>query len=358
MADARSRKGQGQVRAEGLQLRKVLFAVALVLGVCIATSATLGCATAYAPVHDLVGDGYRESRLDSNTWRVAFAGNGATSRDTVEKYLLYRCAEITSGASFDYFIVVDTNTSVRTSHAPDIYQSMTMYDGAGNATTTGQYVPGASSRSHVARATIRAFNGAKPSGDPGAFDAAEVLTYLGPQIRGASSPAVEASPASGAKPGAERRVAVGEPKAPDRQVGKWATDQEAEATLTSLISEKKEATFPDTNFRGILVVACLHKNQAVWIEMPGDSWLRFGRPGAVVHFDGEAATWAEMTLYSSGTQMEFADPRKEIALFSEHDRMFVEVSLRLHDVQTVLQVLEFHLLGFSEAVKPVLAACR
>lgn len=131
----------------------------LALGVCLATSATIGCATAYAPVHDLVGDGYRESRLDASTWRVAFAGNGATPRDTVEKYLLYRCAEITSAAGFDYFLVVETNTSVHTSHAPDIYQSMTMYDGAGNATTSGHYIPGASSHAYVARATIRALTG-------------------------------------------------------------------------------------------------------------------------------------------------------------------------------------------------------
>jgi hypothetical protein len=193
----------------------VLVKLLLVLGVSLATSAALGCATAYAPVHDLVGDGYRDSRLDSNTWRVAFAGNGATSRDTVEKYLLYRCAEITNAAGFDYFLVIETNTSVHTSHAPDIYQSMTMYDGAGNATTTGQYIPGASSRSHVARATIRAFKGAKPPGDPGAFVASEVLTYLGREIGGAkhgdSEPArsspVEAPRAGPEKTGADSGAA-------------------------------------------------------------------------------------------------------------------------------------------------------
>jgi len=321
----------------------------LVLGVYVAT---LGCATAYAPVHDLVGDGYRDSRLDSNTWRVSFAGNSSTSRDTVEKYLLYRCAEITNAAGFDYFLVVETNTSVHTSHAPDLYQSTTRYDGAGNATTTGQYLPGASSRSHVARATIRAFKGAKPSGDLGAFDASELLAYLGQQVTGAPP---RGAPARGERPSVEPEVAVGERKASDRQIGKWEMHLAHDQTTTSLSSEEKQAVFPETGFVGDLNVTCLEGKLAVWIEVSG---LRFARPGAVIRFDSEPASWTEMTSHRKDELMAFADYRKGIMQFSLHDRMFAEVSLRTDDVHTVLHVLEFDLRGFSEAVKPVLAACR
>ena len=40
--------------------------------------------------------GFSEFRIDESHWRVTFKGNSLTSRETVEKYLLYRSAELTA----------------------------------------------------------------------------------------------------------------------------------------------------------------------------------------------------------------------------------------------------------------------
>jgi hypothetical protein len=52
--------------------------------------------------------GYSEVREDSITWEVTFAGNYQTPRQVVEQYALYRAAELTSAAGFDYFVVLRT----------------------------------------------------------------------------------------------------------------------------------------------------------------------------------------------------------------------------------------------------------
>jgi hypothetical protein len=70
----------------------------------ILTVSILGCATKYQPV-GLTG-GYSNIQIDANTYRVSFRGNGMTSRERVETYMLYRCAELTAEAGYDYFMIV------------------------------------------------------------------------------------------------------------------------------------------------------------------------------------------------------------------------------------------------------------
>jgi hypothetical protein len=61
--------------------------------------------------------GYSEQRIEDNRFRVAFAGNSVTARETVETYLLYRAAELTVQNGFDGFTMVhrdlDPNTEIR-----------------------------------------------------------------------------------------------------------------------------------------------------------------------------------------------------------------------------------------------------
>src|SRR3546814_10899027 len=45
---------------------------------------------------------------------VSFSGNSLTSRETVERYLLFRAAELTVQQGFDHFILVDRNTDRKT----------------------------------------------------------------------------------------------------------------------------------------------------------------------------------------------------------------------------------------------------
>lgn len=74
----------------------------------------LACATAtpYQPqiAGQRVSGGYSETRLGETRYRVRFAGNTLTSRNTVEDYLLYRAAELTAQSGYDWFRITDHTT--------------------------------------------------------------------------------------------------------------------------------------------------------------------------------------------------------------------------------------------------------
>ena len=78
----------------------------------LAALAILGaCATAtpYQAAQNSSG-GYTDQQIESNRWNISFAGNSLTDRKTVETYLLYRAAELTSQQGYSYFEVVQRET--------------------------------------------------------------------------------------------------------------------------------------------------------------------------------------------------------------------------------------------------------
>src|SRR3546814_19669289 len=66
--------------------------------------------TPYVPA--AVGEGYGHAvqQIESDRFRVSFAGNSLTDRRTVENYLLYRAAELTLAQGKDHFVVVSRET--------------------------------------------------------------------------------------------------------------------------------------------------------------------------------------------------------------------------------------------------------
>ncbi|CAB4051600.1 CC0125/CC1285 family lipoprotein [Paraburkholderia phenoliruptrix] len=74
-----------------------------------ATATLMGCVTSYKPFG--VAGGYKDRQIDDQTLHVEFSGNGYTSRDTVHKYFMYRCAELTQQHGFRYFMVIPTALS-------------------------------------------------------------------------------------------------------------------------------------------------------------------------------------------------------------------------------------------------------
>ena len=76
-----------------------------------ATLLTSACATesTYGPAvgRGFERSGYSDRQIEDNRFMVSFAGNSYTARDTVEKYLLYRAAELTVQRGYDYFIFTD-----------------------------------------------------------------------------------------------------------------------------------------------------------------------------------------------------------------------------------------------------------
>ncbi|WP_324827705.1 CC0125/CC1285 family lipoprotein [Qipengyuania zhejiangensis] len=91
-----------------ISLRKFTAAAALAVSVA-------GCAhpTPYQPQSASAGmsRGYSDERLAEGRYRVSFSGNYLTSRETVEAYLLYRAAELTVEQGYDWFSVIDRETS-------------------------------------------------------------------------------------------------------------------------------------------------------------------------------------------------------------------------------------------------------
>ncbi len=73
-----------------------------------------GCATetAYRPAtgQGFYRTGYTDRQIEPNRFLISFAGNSVTSRDTVERYLFFRAAELTLQQGYDYFLMADRNT--------------------------------------------------------------------------------------------------------------------------------------------------------------------------------------------------------------------------------------------------------
>ena len=152
--------------------------------------AACGAPTPYGGA-DNRGFGYSETRLEKNRYRVKFAGNSLTTRETVENYLLYRAAELTVQEGYDFFIIetraTDKDTYYRSTfddfpgygfyyHRFPYHRRYGGY--GGTVTTTTRPIS-----QYTAYADIVMFKGTKDDRNVKAFDASEVLRALGPRIR-------------------------------------------------------------------------------------------------------------------------------------------------------------------------------
>jgi hypothetical protein len=70
--------------------------------------------TPYQP-RDSDGYGYTDTHLGDNTYRVTFVGNPQTPIESVDRYALYRSAQVTLERGADYFTIVTLTGSVYTS---------------------------------------------------------------------------------------------------------------------------------------------------------------------------------------------------------------------------------------------------
>ncbi len=151
--------------------------------------------------------GYSEVRIESNRFRVNFAGNSLTSRETVEGYLLFRSAELTLQNGDDWFSIVDrqTNKDTRTYVEPDplyhpwygpgygYWRPSWRYYGAGYGWRGwdpfwgdpfwADRVDVRTVEKFEASAEIVMGKGSKPTGDTRAFDAHAVVENLRPRIQ-------------------------------------------------------------------------------------------------------------------------------------------------------------------------------
>jgi hypothetical protein len=151
--------------------------------------------------------GYSEVRIEPNRWRVEFAGNSLTARETVEGYLLFRTAELTVQQGYDWFSIVERNTQ-RSGYSyvePDPMYHPWYGAGYGWWRPSWRYYGGGfgwrtwdpfwgdpfwADRMDVrtvekfeASAEVVMGRGAKPADDPRAFDARAVISNLQPRIQ-------------------------------------------------------------------------------------------------------------------------------------------------------------------------------
>ena len=188
-------------------MKRLLLTAAAVLALGAGLTA---CATATpyqraTPGHATGGFGFSDYKIDANHWRVTFSGNSLTSRETVEKYLLYRAAELTLEQGADWFQTTDRHTEKSTSYYSDpdpFYASpywssygwgwrpSWRYYGAFGMRSWDPWMGGAFwSRSvdvrevnrYEAAGEIVVGHGAPPAGER-VFDAHEVAKNLGPAI--------------------------------------------------------------------------------------------------------------------------------------------------------------------------------
>jgi hypothetical protein len=170
------------------------------------------CATATPYQPNVAGQkaagGFSDRRLESDRYQVNFAGNSVTSRETVERYLLYRAAEVTVQAGYDWFETADRRTDRQARAVIDNYGYgwggygygyggypygywrpawRGYYGGYGGWGPWGDPFFGGTSEIRTiekfqASAEILLHKGPKPSGDPRAYDAREIINNLGPSI--------------------------------------------------------------------------------------------------------------------------------------------------------------------------------
>lgn len=89
----------------------------MVAALAASTLMVAGCATetTYRPAtgQGFNRTGYSDRQVEPGRFLVSFAGNSVTSRDTVERYLLFRAAELTLQNGYDYFLMANRDTDLQ-----------------------------------------------------------------------------------------------------------------------------------------------------------------------------------------------------------------------------------------------------
>lgn len=160
-----------------------------------AVAAACATETPYAPAANGSGYGYTETQIETNRYRISFSGNSLTDAETVDTYLLYRAAELTTQRGYDWFRVVD-----RKLDAEKEYRGEAMYGPSFSGFHRRYYAPGygwypwydpfwrddvrlREIARYEASAEIQLGKGQKPADDPRAYDAREVQTNLAANIK-------------------------------------------------------------------------------------------------------------------------------------------------------------------------------
>lgn len=137
-----------------------------------------GCVTAYQPLG--ATGGYKDQRLEKDTYEVSFFGNGNTSRQAVFKYFLHRCAELTLEQGYEYFEIYATKRDAPRSSMsePEYAQARATY-----RAPTIVYVPGNTVTRWSVTGIVRMYPKDILANAAELFSAREVIGLLGAEVR-------------------------------------------------------------------------------------------------------------------------------------------------------------------------------
>ena len=147
------------------------------------------CASKPTPYGPATGDvGYRDQQIESDRYRVSFAGNSATPVDRVQDYALYRAAELTVANGYDYFKVASRSTDSRGGAVggPSVGVGVGGGSGGGGVGIGLSSILGGGggyAQGYTVSMDIVMFHGEKPAADQSAYDAHQVLQRLAPTIQ-------------------------------------------------------------------------------------------------------------------------------------------------------------------------------
>ncbi|MDP2279389.1 MAG: hypothetical protein Q8K51_14325 [Nitrospirota bacterium] len=141
-------------------MKKIIIALVFILTACATP-------TPYGKYGRL--GGYVDNRIDANTFSISVNNNAFTTQQTTSMHAFYRAAELTVENGFDYFVIVsgaNNSTSAAAALQGNSYAPIIM-------------VPIVFPNQVI---VIRSFKGPKPNDQVNAYNALEVMKYLGPQI--------------------------------------------------------------------------------------------------------------------------------------------------------------------------------
>ena len=142
------------MKAMELFMKRIIFLVLII--------SLTGCMDQYQKKEYSWGAGHSETQLDNNIFRVTYTGDEFTSEEAAIDFSLLRCAELTIENGYNYFSIMEKNSSVKTEvySVPATYQT---YNSGYGAATTYTYGGGTySSSSPSSDNTIMMFK-QKPS---------------------------------------------------------------------------------------------------------------------------------------------------------------------------------------------------
>lgn len=156
-----------------------------------------GCETAatYHPLDASNGTGYSDQRLAANRYRVTFAGNSVTPRETVENFLLLRAAEVTLSAGYRHFIFDTRDTEAQTTYHSDFvgWPGWHGYGWYGHSWPYGGWGMGADVTTrpiirYEAYAEVILLTADQAKRETRVIDAQDVLVHIGPIARPPAPP--------------------------------------------------------------------------------------------------------------------------------------------------------------------------